>query len=122
MAMFLAVGSCVETANELEDVLIDKGYNPTIVNARFIKPIDEELINQLAEEHELIVTIEENVLNGGYGMNVLSYVNNNNIDVKVLTKALPDSYIEHGDSRELKKIYGLNALDISKDIIKRIDK
>lgn len=118
----LAVGSCVETANELEDVLIDKGYNPTIVNARFIKPIDEELINQLAEEHELIVTIEENVLNGGYGMNVLSYVNNNNIDVKVLTKALPDSYIEHGDSRELKKIYGLNALDISKDIIKRIDK
>lgn len=118
----LAVGSCVETANELEDILIDKGYNPTIVNARFIKPIDEELIDELAKNHELIVTIEENVLNGGYGMNVLSYVNNNNIDVKVLTKALPDCYIEHGESRELKMIYGLNALDISEDILKRIDK
>ncbi len=118
----LAVGACLETANEVEDILIDRGYNPTIVNARFIKPIDEELIDELAKNHELIVTIEENVLNGGYGMNVLSYVNNNNIDVKVLTRALPDCYIEHGESGELKKIYGLNASDISKEILKRIDK
>ena len=118
----LAVGACVDIANELEDILVDKGYDPTIVNARFIKPIDEKLIIQLAKEHEIIVTIEENVLNGGYGMNVLQFVNDNNIDVKVITEALPDNFIEHGESRELKMIYGLNAVKISEDILRRFDK
>ena len=86
----LAVGSGVEIANDVEDILVDKGINATIVNARFIKPIDEELIDSLAKEHDLIVTIEENVINGGYGMNVLNYVNENNLDVRVMIKALPD--------------------------------
>ncbi|MGN0374318.1 MAG: 1-deoxy-D-xylulose-5-phosphate synthase [Butyrivibrio sp.] len=118
----IAVGSCVETANELEDILVDNGFDPTIVNARFVKPVDEELIKKLAVDHELIVTIEENVLNGGYGMNVLHYVNNNNIDVKVLTEALPDCFIEHGESGELKQIYGLSALKISEDILRRFNR
>lgn len=117
----LAVGSGVEIANDVEDILLDKGINATIVNARFIKPIDEELIDSLAKEHDLIVTIEENVINGGYGMNVLNYVNENNLDVRVMIKALPDKFIEHGESGELKSIYGLDANQIAEDILRRVN-
>lgn len=118
----LAVGSCVETAKQVNDILTDKGYKPTIVNARFIKPIDETLINELVANHSVIVTIEENIINGGYGMNVLQYVNNNALDIKVITKALPDMFIEHGESGILKQEYGLGADTIAEDIIKILDK
>lgn len=117
----LAVGLGVEIANELEDILVDKGLNPTIVNARFVKPIDEKLINELSKNHDLIVTIEENVIQGGYGINVLNYVNSNDLDVKVLIKALPDKFIEHGEAGELREIYGLNAKEISEEILRRFD-
>lgn len=117
----LAVGSGVEMAEEIEDILVDKGINPTVVNARFVKPIDEELIDNLAKDHELIVTIEENVINGGYGMNVLNYVNENDLDVRVMIKALPDKFIEHGEAGELKSIYGLNARQIVEDILRRVN-
>lgn len=117
----LAVGSGVEIADEIEDILVDKGIAPTVVNARFVKPIDEELIDNLAKEHDLIVTIEENVINGGYGMNVLNYVNENDLDVRVMVKALPDKFIEHGEAGELKNIYGLEATQIANDILRRVN-
>ena len=117
----LAVGSCVETAKQVNDILETKGYKPTIVNARFIKPIDEALIDKLAVNHSVIVTIEENTINGGYGMSVLQYVNNNDINVKVITKALPDTFIEHGESGELKVAYGLGAKSIAEDILRKFD-
>ena len=117
----LAVGSCVETAKQVNDILVTKGYKPTIINARFIKPIDESLIKELAVNHSVIVTIEENTINGGYGMNVLQYVNNNDIKVKVITKALPDTFIEHGESGELKAAYGLDGESIAEDILRRFD-
>ena len=117
----LAVGSGVEMADEIEDLLVDKGINPTVVNARFVKPIDEELIDNLSKEHDLIVTIEENVINGGYGMNVLNYVNQNDLDVRVMIKALPDKFIEHGEAGELKSIYGLDARQIVEDILRRVN-
>ncbi len=116
----LAVGSCVETAKQINNILVAKGYNPTIVNARFIKPIDEALIDELAVNHSIIVTIEENTINGGYGMSVLQYINNNDIDVKVITKALPDTFIEHGESGQLKAEYGLSADTIAEDILEKI--
>lgn len=117
----LAVGSCVETARQVNDILVAKGYKPTIVNARFIKPIDEALIDGLAVNHSVIVTIEENTINGGYGMSVLQYVNNNDINLKVITKALPDTFIEHGESGELKAAYGLGADSIAEDILRKFE-
>lgn len=116
----LAVGSMVDLAAVLEEELIDRGYKPTIVNARFVKPIDEELIEKLANNHDVIVTIEENVVNGGYGMNVLKFVNDSALDIKVLNKALPDTFIEHGEAVELRDLYGLNAEEILEDILRRI--
>ena len=114
----LAIGSMLDVAAELDEKLIDRGYKPTIINARFVKPIDEELIDELSNNHKLIVTIEENVISGGYGMNVLKYVNENALNIKVLNKALPDKFIEHGEASELKGIYGLEADKILEDIIK----
>ena len=114
----LAIGSMMDLAEVLYKDLQERGYEPTIVNARFVKPIDEELIDELDKEHKLIVTLEENVINGGYGMNVLRYVNENNLSVKVLNKALPDEFIEHGEASELKNLYGLGADAILEDILK----
>ena len=114
----LFVGSMADLAESLNNELKERGYEPTIVNARFVKPIDEELIDELSKNHKLLVTLEENVINGGYGMNVLRYVNENNLGVKVLNKALPDEFIEHGESGELKTLYGLGADAVIEDILK----
>ena len=65
------------------------------------------MIDELSRTHDLIVTIEENVMSGGFGMSILSYVNSNNLKVKVLNIALEDKYIEHGSAQELKEAYGL---------------
>ncbi len=117
-AAILAVGTGVELADSIISRLAEHGINPTLVNARFVKPIDEELIDELSNDHSLLVTIEENVLKGGYGMNVLEYVNSNNIDVRVYNAALKDQYIEHGNVSELRNKYGLNTDIIADDIIR----
>lgn len=99
----LAVGSMVKTAKEAREELKEKGYACTLVNARFVKPLDGEIICQLAGEHKLLVTLEENVENGGFGQRVVDYVQRNRIDIRVLVIALPDEYVEHGNVDLLKQ-------------------
>ena len=93
----LAVGSMVKTAEQVREILKDAGYNCTLVNGRFVKPIDQKLLEELAERHKLVVTIEENVRSGGYGEKVLNYVNERELPVRVLSAAIPDEYVEHGN-------------------------
>ena len=78
---------------EVRDILKDKGYSCSLINARFVKPLDEESISMIARDHKLIVTLEENVLSGGYGEHVTEYVNSRGINSKVVNIALPDDYI-----------------------------
>ena len=92
-----AVGRMVDTAVKVRDRLKEQGYNVTLVNARFVKPLDTKLISELARTHKLIVTMEENVKSGGYGEHVCEYVMSHGIRVRVLPIALPNEYIEHGD-------------------------
>ena len=113
-----AVGTGVEIADEIMERLKQSGISPTLVNARFIKPIDEALIDEVSTDHSLIVTVEENVLKGGYGMNVLDYVNRKNINVKVYNAALKDEFIEHGSVSEMRNKYGLDTDSIAGDIIR----
>ncbi len=96
----IAVGNMVKEAVKVRDTLKEKGHNVTLVNARFVKPIDEEMIAGLLDKHKLIVTMEENVLAGGYGMNVMRTVNIVNPAVKVLPCAVPNEYIEQGTQKE----------------------
>ena len=109
----LAVGSMVKVADEVRKNLKKRGYSCTLVNARFIKPIDEELIRKLCKEHKLLVTMEENVESGGFGEKVLSFVNRAGLKRKVETITLADEYVEHGNVDLLKQEVGRDADSIT---------
>lgn len=113
----LAVGSMVETAEHVREDLKERGFSCSLINARFVKPIDEETIEELSQRHRIIVTLEENVRYGGFGEKVLDYVNQRALDTKVLIVALPDDYIEHGSVDFLKKETGIDSETIVKRIV-----
>ncbi len=113
----VAVGSMVKTALAVRELMKTLGYSCTIVNARFVKPVDEEMLAYLAKDHALVVTMEENVKNGGFGEKVLEYYNETGADVRVLQIALPDDYIEHGNVDVLKAEAGIDAESVFKQII-----
>lgn len=117
----LAVGSMVEVAIEIREALKEKGYSVTLVNARFVKPVDEKLLENLNENHRLIVTMEENVLNGGFGERVLRITRDMNLKYKVINVAIPNVYVEHGNIEILKKEIGLDKETILNKIQKNID-
>ena len=109
----LAVGSMVQTALFVDELLQREGIDATIVNARFVKPIDTDMVDTLLKDHRMIVTMEENVLCGGFGEHVLSYVQQTYLGIRVLPVALPDSYVEHGNVDLLKKEVGIDAETIA---------
>ena len=115
----LAVGSMVKTAEAVRHRLKEIGYSCTLVNARFVKPIDTDVIKELAKDHRLIVTMEENVRSGGYGEKVRDYVQEQEIPVHVLTIALPDEYVEHGNVALLYEEVGIDAESVTKRIIEK---
>lgn len=114
----VVVGSMMQTAMKVRDRLLDKGYSVSLVNARFIKPIDEEGIINLSQNHKLIVTMEENVLSGGFGECVCQFVSENRIDVNVLNIALPDDYVEHGNVDILRRESEIDEDTIISKILK----
>ena len=105
----LAVGSMVKTAEAVREKLKEAGYQVTLVNARFVKPIDTDLIDELVKDHSLIVPMEENVASGGYGEKVLSYITGKRYKATVLPVNIPDEYVEHGNVDVLKKEIGIDA-------------
>lgn len=113
----VATGSMVKTANEVREELKEIGYNCSLINARFIKPIDEENILELVKDHKLIVTLEENVKNGGYGEKILQFISECQIKINVLIIAIPDEYVEHGNVEILKKEVGIDKDSVLKKII-----
>lgn len=108
IALF-AVGSMVKTAVAVREALKEKGYSVSLINARFVKPIDEEAVREACAEHRLIVTMEENVACGGYGEKVLSFLNRNGFRNLYLNISIPDAYVEHGNVELLKKEIGIDA-------------
>ena len=105
----LSVGSMVETAVEVREKLKADKINATLVNARFIKPLDTKILDRLALKHKKIVTMEENVRNGGFGMAVSEYMQEYHPEVKVQIIALPDAFITHGNPKLLKAKAGIDA-------------
>ena len=112
----IAVGRMMENALKIREKLKNKGIDATVVNARFVSPIDRQIIKELSKKHKLIVTMEENVLSGGYGEHVCEYVLSNDIDVKVLPIALPDAYVEHGNINILFHELGMDTESIYKRV------
>lgn len=105
----LSVGSMVETAVEVREKLKADKINATLVNARFIKPLDTKILDRLTLKHKKIVTMEENVKNGGFGMAVSEYMQEYHPEVKVQIIALPDAFITHGNPKLLKAKAGIDA-------------
>ncbi|MBO5292605.1 MAG: 1-deoxy-D-xylulose-5-phosphate synthase [Lachnospiraceae bacterium] len=115
--VLLAVGSMVKTAVAVREQLKEKGYSCSLVNARFVKPIDEEMICGVLKEHKLLVTLEENVASGGYGEKVREFMDRIGADSELLTICIPDEYVEHGNVELLRREVGIDEESIVKRII-----
>lgn len=116
IALF-AVGSMVKTAVNVRDQLKDMGYSCSLINARFVKPIDEDILCQMGKEHKLFVTMEENVASGGYGEKVKDFVLKKELKAEILSITLPDEYVEHGNVELLKQEVGIDAESVVKKIV-----
>lgn len=113
----LSVGHMFEEAVKVWEGLKEEGYSASLVNARFIKPMDEEMIRKMSRKHKILVTIEENVATGGYGERVLEYTSREGLDVRVLPLALSDAYVEHGSIDVLRKANGIDSGSMTKTIL-----
>ena len=118
----LAVGSMVKIAEEVRTILKDKGYKCSLVNARFVKPIDTDYIHRASTTHRLFVTMEENVESGGYGEKVRSYIDEKRLDANVLTIAIPDQFITHGSVDKLLKELRMDAQSVADRIIEEVQR
>ncbi|MCR5446754.1 MAG: 1-deoxy-D-xylulose-5-phosphate synthase [Schwartzia sp.] len=112
----LAVGTMVSAASKTAELLLKRGINCTVVNMRFIKPLDKECILQMADKMEAIVTMEENVLNGGFGSAVVELLADEGRSIPVLRFGIPDEFIEQGTQSELREQCGLTPEQMTEKI------
>ena len=108
----LALGSMVKTAEKVQELLHEAGYKCSLINARFAKPIDEHAVKWAAENHKLLVSMEENVLSGGYGEKVRQVLDGLKLKAGLVQIAIPDEYVEHGNVELLQKEIGIDAESI----------
>jgi 1-deoxy-D-xylulose-5-phosphate synthase len=117
----LAVGSMVKVAVAVRELLKEKGWQYcSIINARFVKPIDTEIIAEAADTHKIMVTMEENVASGGYGEKVRDYLDSIYSETRLLNITIPDEYVEHGNVDILRKEVGIDAESIVEKIMELI--
>ncbi len=114
----LAIGAAVETALKAADMLSEKGTDVTVVNMRFVKPIDTELIASLAKEHDIFLTVEENVRSGGFGEQVLNAVNELDLNTHVVICSAGDEFVAQGSIKEQRQRLGLDELSLKKEILR----
>jgi 1-deoxy-D-xylulose-5-phosphate synthase len=114
----ISIGSCVWPSIKAAEMLAAKGMHAGVVNARFAKPLDHDLILRLAEECKALVTVEENVLAGGFGSGVMELLESAGMDWGKLKRiGIPDQFVEQGAPAKLREIYGLDAQGIFQKIM-----
>lgn len=111
------VGHMAELADSVRRSLKETGYSCSLVNARFVKPLDTSLLEELAKDHSLFVTIEENIITGGFGEQVMDYVSRAALNVHVRNIGISDEYVEHGNVEVLRKEVGLDRDAIVKQAV-----
>ena len=114
----VAFGSMVSCAEHIRAKVRKEGKACTLVNGRFVKPIDYGMLDLLAKDHSVIVTLEENVLRGGAGEEITAYIHSHYPEIRVVNIGLPDTYVEHGNVSVLRKALGID----SDSIIERLRK
>ena len=117
----LAIGAMVAPALEAADELALRSIEATVINARFAKPLDSELLKDLASRIKYLVTVEENTISGGFGSSVVSLLQESGIgDVRVKNIGLPDGFIEQGEIGFLRSKYGLDSANIVEQVLSLI--
>jgi 1-deoxy-D-xylulose-5-phosphate synthase len=120
IALF-ALGSMIPTAEKVRTSLKEKGHSCTLVNARFAKPFDRDMIRSLAKHHKLLVTLEENVKSGGMGEHIESFLLEEHIDLSVLVIAVPDQFVEHGSVEKLRVLLKIDADSVTEQILSQLE-
>ncbi len=105
----LCLGTMVSTGEHLREKLKADGRKVSLVNLRFAKPLDLEMLDRVAGKHKWIVTMEENVINGGIGVQIADYIQNKYKNIKIMHVGIEDKYVEHGDVSLLRKDLGLDS-------------
>jgi len=117
-AAIIAIGNMVDVGMKVRAELAKENIDIEVVNARFVKPLDGELLKDVFSRHKKVITLEDNVITGGFGSAILEFMNQNKItDVDLIVHGLPDKYVEHGTPDELFRDLKLDANGI-KEIIK----
>lgn len=113
----LAVGNMVRTAVQVTENLRNRGYEPTLVNMRFVKPLDMDLLEILREDHSLIVTLEENVKSGGFGEQVMTYYGSRLHSPAVRIVAIEDKFVPHGSVEDLMHQQQMDSASVTERIL-----
>lgn len=113
----LAVGNMVRTAVQVTENLRKKGYEPTLVNMRFVKPLDTELLDIIKEDHSLIVTMEENVKSGGFGEQVMTYYGSRIHGPAVRIVAIEDRFVPHGSVEDLMRQQQMDSDSVTERVL-----
>jgi 1-deoxy-D-xylulose-5-phosphate synthase len=117
--IILAIGKMVGDALEASSILKEQGISAAVVNCRFVKPLDIELISSLAAKIPRLITVEENALQGGFGSAVLEALNGAGISgLQVERIGVPDTFVEHGPQQLLRSLYGIDAAAIVKAAVR----
>lgn len=119
---FLAAGDMVSEAQKATEILTEQGYDPTIVNVRFVRPFDRALFKELAGTHKLLVPMEDNCRSGGFAESIAAWAKLEDLNCDVLPVTLPDAYIEQGSITQLREAYGENAQCIARRVLDRVKK
>lgn len=114
----LAVGNMVRTAVQVTEKLRNCGYEPTLVNMRFVKPLDMDLLEILREDHSLIVTMEENVKSGGFGEQVMAYYGSRLHSPAVRIVAIEDKFVPHGSVEDLMHQQQMDSASVTERILR----
>lgn len=115
-----AIGSTVNIAMEAAEVLAEKGIHATVINTRFVKPLDRECLKASIKSTGRLVTMEENVLEGGFGSAVIEFLNDSNIRVPVKRIGIPDEFVSHGPVNVLRKSTGISRDNVVNEVMKLI--
>jgi 1-deoxy-D-xylulose-5-phosphate synthase len=119
--LILALGASVQPSLHAAGELEKQGFQATVVNARFVKPLDEGLILNLAAKRGRVLTVEENVAQGGFGSAVLELFADHGLLVPVKRLAIPDKFVEHGAPDLLREKYGLDTQGILKGALELLE-
>jgi 1-deoxy-D-xylulose-5-phosphate synthase len=120
--LLLAYGSMVKVAADVRKLLKEQGYLVSLVNVRFVAPLDEGLLKEILPTHKFVVTLEENINSGGFGQKIVGFLCKNNYnDNRYIQISLPDAFIPQGDPDLLKRQYGLDAQSVVQKILSEVE-